>query len=75
VTCRPQVALMTRSAATSSARAGAAGVPEAAIEARTLADVGQGRESAEAADTAVATPAVPRRARGRNANEQLQRRR
>jgi hypothetical protein len=29
---------------------------------RTLADVGQGREPAEAAHTAVATPAVPQRA-------------
>jgi hypothetical protein len=56
-------------------RLGAAGVPETAIEARTLADVGQGREPAEAAQTAVGTPAVPRRAGGRNANEQLQRRR
>ncbi len=53
----------------------AAGVPEAAIEARTLADIGQGREPAEAARSAVATPDVPRRAGARNANEQLQRRR
>ena len=56
-------------------RLAVAGVPETAIEARTLADVGQGREPAEAARTAVATPAVSRRAGGRNANEQLQRRR
>ena len=56
-------------------RLAVAGVPETAIEARTLADVGQGREPAEAARTAVATADVPRRAGGRNANEQLQRRR
>jgi hypothetical protein len=57
-------------------RLAVAGVPETAIEARTLADVGQGREPAEAARTAVATGDVPpRRAGWRNAQEQLQRRR
>lgn len=53
----------------------AADVPETAIEARTLADVGQGREPAEAAHSAVAAPAIARRAGGRNVNELLQRRR
>ncbi len=53
----------------------AANVPETAIEARTLADVGQGRDPAEAARIAVTTPDVLRRAGGHKTDERLQRRR
>jgi hypothetical protein len=56
-------------------RLAAAGVPEAAIEARTLADLGQAREPAEAAHTpAVAAPAL-RPARERTASRELRRQR
>ena len=44
------------------ARLEAAGVPEPAIEARTLADLAQAREAAEAAQTPVAAEAAPRTA-------------
>ena len=50
---------MIRSAASSFVmRLVAAGVPEPAIEARTLADLGQAREAAEAAQTPVDTGAA-----------------
>ena len=45
------------------ARLADAGIPEAAIEARTLADVAQAREAAEATETPVAATAAPRTAR------------
>jgi hypothetical protein len=53
----------------------AAGVPEPAIEARTLADLGQARQASEAAQTPVAAAPAPRAATARTANRELQRRR
>jgi hypothetical protein len=53
----------------------AAGVPEPAIEARTLADLGQAREAAEAAQTPVAAAPAPRPAAARSGDRALQRRR
>jgi hypothetical protein len=53
----------------------AAGVPETAIEARTLADLGQAREAAEATQTPVAAAPTPRRAAGRSAGRELRRQR
>jgi hypothetical protein len=53
----------------------AAGVPEPAIEARTLADLGQAREAAEAAQTPVAASTGPRPAIGRSASRDLRRQR
>jgi hypothetical protein len=53
----------------------AAGVPEPAIEARTLADLGQAREPAEAAHTPAAAATGPRPAVGRSANRDLRRQR
>jgi hypothetical protein len=53
----------------------AAGVPEPAIEARTLADLGQAREAAEAAQTPVAAESGPRPAAARNAGRELHRQR
>jgi hypothetical protein len=52
-----------------------AGVPEPAIEARTLADLGQAREAAEAAQTPVAAATGPRPAVGRSASRELRRQR
>ena len=52
-----------------------AGVPEPAIEARTLADLSQAREAAEAARTPPATSAEPRRAAGARSARELARRR
>jgi hypothetical protein len=51
----------------------AAGVPEPAIEARTLADLGQAREAAEAVQTPVAAAPGPRPAAARSANRELRR--
>ena len=45
------------------ARLADAGIPEAAIEARTLADIAQARQAAEAAQTPVAAATAPRTAR------------
>jgi hypothetical protein len=56
-------------------RLAAAGVPEPAIEARTLADLGQAREAAEAARTPVATGADARPAAARRAGRELHRQR
>ena len=53
----------------------AAGVPEPAIEARTLADLGQAREAAEAAQTPVAAAPGPRPGRARSAGRELHRQR
>jgi hypothetical protein len=53
----------------------AAGVPEPAIEARTLADLGQAREAAEAAQTPVAAASSPRPAAARSAGRELRRQR
>ena len=53
----------------------AAGVPEAAIEARTLADLGQAREAAEAAHTPVAAAPGPRPWAARSASRELRRQR
>jgi hypothetical protein len=53
----------------------AAGVPEPAIEARTLADLGQAREPAEAAHTPAAAATGPRPAAARNASRELRRQR
>jgi hypothetical protein len=53
----------------------AAGVPEPAIEARTLADLGQAREAAEAAQTPVAAPSGPQAAAARSARRELHRQR
>jgi hypothetical protein len=52
-----------------------AGVPEPAIEARTLADLGQAREAAEAARTPPTTSAEPRRGAGARSARELARRR
>ena len=52
-----------------------AGVPEPAIEARTLADLGQAREAAEAARTLPTTSAEPRRGTGARSARELARRR
>jgi hypothetical protein len=52
-----------------------ADVPEAAIEARTLADLGQACEPAEAARTPPATAAEPRRSAGSRSARELARRR
>jgi hypothetical protein len=57
------------------ARLAAAGVPEQAINARTLADIGQAREPAEAARTPVAAESQPRPAAGRSAGRELRRQR
>jgi hypothetical protein len=51
----------------------AAGVPEPAIEARTLADLGQAREAAEAAHTPTAAADRPQPAAGRSASRELRR--
>jgi hypothetical protein len=56
-------------------RLATAGVPEPAIEARTLADLGQAREAAEAARTPIAASAEPRRAAGARSARELARRR
>ncbi len=56
-------------------RLAAAGVPETAIEARTLADLGQAREAAEAAQTPVATGADAKTASSRRAGRELHRQR
>jgi hypothetical protein len=53
----------------------AAGVPEPAIEARTLADLGQAREAAEAAQTPVAAAPEPRPGPARSARRELRRQR
>jgi len=53
------------------ARLVAVGVPEPAIEARTLADLGQAREAAEAARTPVVAASEPRPRSGRNASRKL----
>lgn len=53
----------------------ATGVPEPAIEARTLADLGQAREAAEAAQTPVAAAPGARPVGARYADRALQRRR
>ena len=53
----------------------ATGVPEPAIEARTLADLGQAREAAEAAQTPVAAGSPPRPATARSAGRELRRQR
>ena len=52
-----------------------AGVPEPAIKARTLADLGQAREAAEAARTPPTTSAEPRRGAGARSVRELTRRR
>jgi hypothetical protein len=52
-----------------------AGVPEPAIEARTLADLGQAREPAEAAQTPVAAGSGARPAAARSARRELHRQR
>ena len=57
------------------ARLADAGVPEPAIEARTLADLGQAREAAEAARTPPTTSAEPRRGAGARSVRELTRRR
>jgi hypothetical protein len=56
-------------------RLAAVGVPEPAIEARTLADVGQAREAAKATQTPVADAPGPRVAAARSAHRDLYRRR
>ena len=56
-------------------RLAAANVPEAAIDARTLADVGQAREPAEAAHTPAATEPRPRPAARHTPDREPQRRR
>jgi hypothetical protein len=53
----------------------AAGVPEAAIDARTLADLGQAREAAEAAQTPVAAATAPGPAAVRSVRRELRRQR
>ena len=53
----------------------AAGVPESAIDARTLADLGQAREAAEAAQTPVAAASGPLPAGARSAGRELRRQR
>jgi hypothetical protein len=53
----------------------AAGVPEPAIEARTLADLGQAHPAAEAAQTPVAVAPASRAASARSAGRQLHRQR
>ena len=57
------------------ARLDAAGVPEPAIQARTVADIGQAREAAEAAQTPVATAAAPRPASARSSGRDHRRQR
>ena len=52
------------------ARLVAAGVPDPAMEGRTLADLGQAREAAEAAQTPVATAPGPRDASARSASHE-----
>jgi hypothetical protein len=56
-------------------RLAAASVPEAAIDARTLADVGQARQAAEAAQTPAAAAPRPRTAAAHSAGRELQRQR
>ena len=53
----------------------AAGVPEPAIDARTLADLGQARAAAEAAQTPVTVATGARAAAGRSAGRELRRQR
>jgi len=53
----------------------AAGVPEPAIEARTLADLGQAREAAEAAHTPATPEHQPRPAAGHSSRRELRRQR
>lgn len=53
----------------------AAGVPEPAIDARTLADLGQAREAAEAAQTPVTAAIAPRPPAARSARRELRRQR
>ena len=53
----------------------AAGAPEPAIEARTLADLGQAREAAEAAQTRMAVAPGARAGAARNAGRELRRER
>ena len=57
------------------ARLVAVGVPEPAIEARTLADLGQAREAAEAAQTPLAAAPGPRPGAARSASRELRRQR
>jgi hypothetical protein len=57
------------------ARLVAAGVPESAIEARTLADLGQAREAAEAMHTSLAAEPGPRPRSARGAGRELHRQR
>ena len=57
------------------ARLADAGIPEAAIEARTLADVAQAREAAEATEAPLAAAAAPRTARAPSAGLEQQRHR
>jgi hypothetical protein len=56
-------------------RLAAAGVPEPATEARTLADLGQAREPADAAQTPVAAASGARPAASRSARRELRRQR
>jgi hypothetical protein len=56
-------------------RLAAAGVPEPAIDARTLADLGQAREAAEAAHIPAAASTGPRSAVRRSASRELHRQR
>jgi hypothetical protein len=56
-------------------RLAAAGVPEPAIEARTLADLGQAREPAEATQTPVAAASGTRPAASRSARREMRRQR
>lgn len=53
----------------------AAGVPEQAIEARTLGDLGQAREAAVAAQTPVSPTSTPRAMTARSVNRELRRQR
>lgn len=57
------------------ARLVTAGVPDAAIDARTLADVGQARDAAEAARMPVTATPEPRPRAGRSAGRELRRQR
>jgi hypothetical protein len=56
-------------------RLAVAGVPEPAIDARTLADLGQAREAAQAAQTPVETGAATARAPARRTARELRRQR
>jgi hypothetical protein len=57
------------------ARLEAAGVPEPAIEARSLADLAQARAAAEAAQTPLAAEAAPRAANAHSTDRQQRRQR